>query len=42
MECLDAGLQESPLIPLDFTLQQMQLLDRIRHQAGVFYPVEDE
>lgn len=37
MECLDQGLKESPLLPLSFTLQQMQLLDRIREMAGVRY-----
>jgi len=37
MECLDAGLTESPLLPHSFTLSQMQLLDRIREQAGVVY-----
>jgi predicted dehydrogenase len=30
MECLDQGLTESPVLPLSFTLQQMELLDRIR------------
>jgi len=37
MECLDAGLIESPMLPHSFTLSQMQLLDRIREQAGVVY-----
>ncbi|MCX6226084.1 MAG: Gfo/Idh/MocA family oxidoreductase [Bacteroidia bacterium] len=37
MECLDANLKESPDLPLSFTFQQMQLLDKIRAQAGVFY-----
>jgi predicted dehydrogenase len=37
MECLDQGLSESPLLPLSFTLQQMDLLDRIRGIAGVHY-----
>jgi len=32
MECLDAGLKESPSLPLDFTLQMMQVLDQIRQR----------
>lgn len=40
MDCLDAGLRESPDLPLAFTLRQMQLLDRIRESAGVSYPVQ--
>jgi len=37
MECLDAGLTESPMLPHSFTLLQMQLLDEIRTIAGVRY-----
>lgn len=37
MECLDAGLPESPALPLSFSLEQMQLLDKIRALAGVAY-----
>ena len=37
MDCLDAGLTQSPDLPLSFTLQQMQLLDRIRELAGIVY-----
>jgi predicted dehydrogenase len=37
MECLDRGLTESPDLPLSFSLQQMQVLDQIREQAGVKY-----
>ncbi len=40
MECLDAGLTESPELPLSFTLAQMEVLDRIRKQAGIVYPCE--
>jgi predicted dehydrogenase len=42
MECLDAGLSESPSLPFSFTLQQMQLLDRIREIAGIRYPTESD
>jgi predicted dehydrogenase len=37
MECLDAGLTESPLLPHSFTLRQMELMDRIREMAGIVY-----
>lgn len=37
MECLDAGLQESPLLPHSFTLGMMKVLDEILSQAGVKY-----
>lgn len=37
MACLDAGLQESPELPLSFSLEQMHLLDRIREMAGIHY-----
>lgn len=38
MECLDAGRTESPLLPLAFSLQLMELLDRVRQSAGIVYP----
>lgn len=37
MECLDSGLNESPLLPLDFSLSLIQTLDRIREIAGLRY-----
>ncbi len=37
MRCLDEGRTESGLLPLDFSLQLMQLLDTVRREAGVFY-----
>ncbi len=40
MECLDKELSESPLLPLEFTHSQMQLLDKIRAQAGVLFEGE--
>jgi len=42
MECLDSGLTESPMLPLTYSLEQMQLLDEIRRQAGVIYPVDTD
>ncbi len=37
MRCLEAGLTESPLVPLDATLAMMRTLDTIREQIGVSY-----
>jgi predicted dehydrogenase len=39
-ECLEQGLLESPLLPLDFSLELMQLLDEARQQIGLRYPGE--
>jgi predicted dehydrogenase len=36
--CLRHGLTESPLVPLDSTMEIMQTLDRAREQIGVVYP----
>lgn len=41
MECLDAGKTESDMMPLDFTLDMMQTLDRIRKEAGIVFPGRD-
>jgi predicted dehydrogenase len=38
MECLDAGMTESNLLPLDFSLNLMETLDRIREEAGITFP----
>lgn len=37
MECLDWGLTESPVLPLSFTLDQMEILDQVRSKAGVSF-----
>ncbi len=37
MRCLDGGLTESPLLPLDFSLGIMESLDRIREICGITY-----
>lgn len=39
-DCLDAGLTESPRVPLDFSLGLMQTLDRIRELIGLVYPAD--
>lgn len=39
-ECLANGLTESPLLPLQFSLELMQMMDEIRQQVGLKYPGE--
>lgn len=41
MECLDKGLIQSEKMSWEVTLNLMGLLDRIRIDAGVFYPEHD-
>jgi predicted dehydrogenase len=41
MECLDKNLTESPLLPLTFSLNLIQLLDKIRKKTGIVYPNHD-
>jgi hypothetical protein len=36
--CLQQGLTESPVMPLEHSLATMQLLDGVRAQLGVVYP----
>jgi len=38
MDCLSRNLKESELLPLDFSLELIRLLDAIRHEAGIRYP----
>jgi predicted dehydrogenase len=38
MECLDAGKIESTVLPLSFSLDLMETLDRIRDEVGAFFP----
>lgn len=40
MRCLDAGLAESPLMPLDETAHIMETLDTLRASWGLTYPAE--
>lgn len=37
MECLDAGLLESPMLPHADSLKMMQLLDEIRRKTGITF-----
>ena len=41
MKCLDAGLTKSPVVPLNFSLDLMKTLDRIRESAGIVFPARD-
>lgn len=41
MSCLDAGLPESRVVPLSFTLRLSQLLDTVRKITGIKYPGRD-
>ena len=41
MKCLDKGLSESPVVPLSFSSNLMNTLDRIRDSAGIVFPGED-
>ena len=40
MSCLDKGLLESPIMPLDETLAIMKTLDKIRYDNNLRYPFE--
>lgn len=42
MECLDAGKIESPKMSWKMSLDLMETLDRIRIDAGIFYPDHDK
>ncbi|MEO1518522.1 MAG: Gfo/Idh/MocA family oxidoreductase [Bacteroidota bacterium] len=41
-KCLAAGQLESKLLPLNFSLDLIDLLDAIRLKAGIFYPRYDQ
>lgn len=40
--CIQEGLRESPIMPWEDTIAQMDLLDEIRRQIGVTFPEHDE
>jgi len=40
MACLEKGMKESPIMPLDETLGIMQTMDKIRFDNNLFYPFE--
>ena len=37
MRCLKAGLKESPLMPLDESVQIMEIMDHLRKPSGLVY-----
>lgn len=41
MECLNAGLTESPMMPLSLSLELMQIMDWVRKDAGIVFPGHD-
>jgi len=41
MRCLSEGLTESPSLPLSFSLDLMEIMDEIRRQCGIVYPMYD-
>lgn len=41
MDCLDAGKKESGVLPLSFSLDLMETLDRVRDEVGAVYPGVD-
>jgi predicted dehydrogenase len=41
MECLDAGKTESDLMPLNFSLDLMEILDQVRNDAGIVFSKHD-
>jgi len=41
MECLDQQLTESKILPLSFSLNLIETLDRIRKEASIVYPNHD-
>jgi predicted dehydrogenase len=40
MRCLDEGMKESPKVPLSFSLDLINTLDRIRESAGISFPAD--
>ena len=42
MECLDKGIIESPKMTWEMSLDLMEILDRIRIDAGIFFPEHDK
>jgi predicted dehydrogenase len=41
-DCLRNGLTESPKLPLDFSVQLMEVLDWVRREAGIFYEEDQQ
>ena len=41
MECLDAGKTESEMMPFSLSVDLMEILDRVRKDAGIVFPEHD-
>lgn len=41
MQCLDEGKKESDILPLSVSVDLMEILDRVRKDAGIVYPDHD-
>lgn len=41
MECLDQDLTQSPVLPLSVSRDLMEILDRVRKDAGIVFPKHD-
>ena len=41
MRCLDEGLTESPMLPLEFSQNLMGTLDAVRATCGIHYPQDE-
>lgn len=42
MECLDAGKKQSDILPWSFSVDLMEILDRVRASANIVFPVSDK
>ena len=41
MECLDSGKTESDVMPLSVSADLMEIIDRVRKDAGIVFPMHD-
>lgn len=41
MDCLDKDLIESPVLPLSYSRDLMEIMDRVRKDAGIVFPKHD-
>lgn len=42
MHCIEQGLKESPVVPLQFSLDLAGILDSVRRRTGIIYPERDK
>ena len=41
MECMDEGLSESPVLSFELSRNLMEIMDRVRKEAGIVFPKHD-